>query len=208
MQELLERRNLLAHPMVVGLLSALVFAIVGLLLRGNPAAPAVAAVATLGAALLLTGAAQESAVFRLAAVLGQPASGHGTMTLVLLLAGRIATVAAIGAASEAGVLAALLAGPVVARFAPLLAAHWSAHEGSEDAAGLRAAALWCVLPLAVMLLAEGVAFVLLALAGAALAWIALLRFLRSRPGGFDELRAGALQQACELAFYLGASVGA
>lgn len=203
-----DHRNLFVHPFVVGLLSALVFAIVGLLLRGNPAAPAVAAVASLFTVLMLTGSAQERAVYRLGETLVTPASGHGTIALVLLLAGRIAAVAAIGAVSEAGVLAALLAGPVVSRFAPLLAAHWAAHEGSEDGAALRLAALWCVLPLALMLLAEGVAFLLLALAGAALAWIALLRFFRSRPGNFDAQRAAALQQACELAFYLGASVGA
>ncbi|MEJ8838999.1 hypothetical protein [Ramlibacter sp. AN1133] len=192
---------------VVGLLAAFVFAVFGLLLRGNPAGPAVAAVASLFAVLVLTGAAHERAVFRLAESLA-PGAGQGVIAMVVLLAARIVAVAAIGSASEPGVLAALLAGPVVSRFAPLLAAHWAAHAGGEDAGTVRIAALWCVVPVALMVLADGAAFALLALAGAAAAWIALLRFFRHRSPGFDEARAAALQQACEAAFYLAASLGA
>ena len=70
------------------------------------------------------------------------------------------------------------------------------------------AALWCVLPVLLLGFAGGIACALLALAGVAAAWIGLLRFFRHRPGGFDEARAAALQQACEAAFYLGASLGA
>lgn len=202
------RRHLPGAGVVVGMLAAFVFAIVALLLRGNPAGPAVAAVASLFAVLVLTGAAQESAAFRLAEACGGAGAGHGVIALVLLLVGRIVAVAAIGAVSEPGVLAALLAGPVVSRFAPLLAAHWAAPAGGEDAATVRVAALWCVLPLALMLLAGGAGFLLLALLGAAAAWIALLRFFRARAGSFDEQRAAGLQQACELAFYLGAGLGA
>lgn len=202
-------RHLPGAGALVGLLAAFVFAVVALLLRGNPAGPAVAAVATLFAALVLTGAAQESAVFRLAETLAPRAqAGYGTIALVVLLAARIATVAALGAVSEAGVLAALLAGPVVSRFAPLLAAHWAAHAQGEDAATVRVAALWCVLPLLLMVVADGAAFLVLALLGAAAAWIALLRFYRHRAGAFDDARAAGLQQACEVAFYLGASFGA
>jgi adenosylcobinamide-GDP ribazoletransferase len=206
-------RHLPGAGAVVGLLSAFVFAVAALLLRDNPAGPAVAAVASLFAVLLLTGAAQESALFRLAETMGPPgagggSSGYGTITLVLLLAARLAAVAALGSVSEAGVLTALLAAPVVSRFAPLLAAHWAAHHPAAGAATVRIAALWCLVPLALMLLAGGVAFVVLALVGAALAWIALLRFFRHRPGGFDDTRAAALQVACEVAFYLGSSVGA
>jgi adenosylcobinamide-GDP ribazoletransferase len=206
-------RHLPGAGAVVGLLAAFVFALVGLLLRGNPAGPAVAAVASLFAVLVLTGAAPESAVHRLAESMaprasGGGASGHGAVALFVLLAGRITALAALAAVSEPAVLAALLAAPVVSRFAPLLAAHWAAPAGGEDAATVRIGALWCVAPLALMVLADGVAFLLLALLGAALAWIALLRFFRQREGGFDETRAAALQQACELAFYLGAVFGA
>lgn len=204
-------RHLPGAGAVVGLLSAFVFAVVALLLRDNPAGPAVAAVASLLAVLLLTGGTQEAALFRLADAtgprMGAGGSGHGTIALVVLLAGRIACVAALGAVSEAGVLAALLAAPVVSRFAPLLAAHWAAHDRAEDAGTVRVAALWCLLPLALVLLAGGVAFLVLALLATAAAWIALLRHFRHRPGGFDDARAAALQQACEVAFYLGASVG-
>jgi adenosylcobinamide-GDP ribazoletransferase len=200
-------RHLPGAGIVVGVLAAFVFAVFGLLLRGNPAGPGVAAVASLFAVLVLTGAAQERAVFRLAEAF-VPGNGQGVIALVLLLAARLAAVAAIGVVSEPGVLAALLAGPVVSRFAPLLAAHWASTEASEDAATVRVAALWCLVPLALMLVAGGIAFVLLALAGAGAASVALLRFLRGRPGGFDETRAAALQQACEAAFYLAASLGA
>jgi adenosylcobinamide-GDP ribazoletransferase len=205
-------RHLPGAGAVVGLLSAFVFALVALLLRDNPGGPAVAAVASLLAVLLLTGAAPESALFRLAEAMapraGAGGSGHGTIALVVLLAARIACVAALGAVSEAGVLAALLAAPVVSRFTPLLAAHWAAHEPAKDAGTVWVAALWCLVPLALMLLAGGVAFVVLALLAAAAAWVALLRYFRHRPGGFDDARAAALQQVCEAAFYLGASVGA
>ncbi|MBL0427425.1 hypothetical protein [Ramlibacter alkalitolerans] len=200
-------RHLPGAGTLVGLLAAFVFAVFGLLLRGNPAGPAVAAVASLFAVLVLTGAANESAVFRLAEALA-PRAGHGVIALVVLLAARIAAVAATGTVSEAGVLAALLAGPVVSRFAPLLAAHWAAHGATEDAATVRVAALWCIVPVLLLGFAGGLPCALLALAGVAAAWIGLLRFLRHRPGGFDAARAAALQQACEAAFYLGASLGA
>jgi adenosylcobinamide-GDP ribazoletransferase len=210
-QELLRTsmRHLPGAGWLVGLLGAFVFAIVALLLRANPAGPAVAAVASLCAVLLLTGAAEESAVFRLAerleARLARGGSGHGVIALVLLLAGRIAAVAALGTVSEAGVVAALFAAPVVSRFAPLPAAHWSGN--GVDRGTVRVAALWCVIPLLLMLLADGVAFLLLALLAALAGWVATLRFLRSRAGSFDEERAAAVQQACELAFYLGALLG-
>ena len=200
-------RHLPGAGAVAGLLAAFVFALFGLLLRGNPAGPAVAAVASLFAVLVLTGAAQERAAFRFAEALS-PGAGGGVIAVVVLLAARIVAVAAIASVSEAGVLAALLAGPVISRFAPLLAARWAAQGSGEDAATVRVAALWCLLPLALMALAGGVACVLLALLGAAAAWIGLLRFLRTRPGPFDEPRSAALQQACEVAFYLGAALGA
>jgi len=200
-------RHLPGAGAVIGLLAAFVFAIFGLLLRGNPAGPAVAAVASLFAVVVLTGAAQESAVFRLAEGFDR-GGGHGVIALVLLLAARLAGVAAVGAVSEPGVLATLLAGPVVSRFAPLVAAHWATHASGEDATSVRVAALWCVVPLVLLGFAGGIACALLALAGTAAAWIGLLRFFRHRPGSFDDARGAALQQACEAAFYLGASLGA
>lgn len=206
-------RHLPGAGAVVGLLAAFVFAVVAVLLRANPAGPAVAAVASLLAVLLFTGGAQESALFRLAEGMAQRppeggSAGLGTIALVASLAGRIVTVAALGAVSEPAVLAALLAAPVVSRFAPVLAAHWAAPGAGEDGATVRVAALWCLLPLLLMLLADGVAFLALALLGAAAAWVVLLRFFRHRPGSFDDARAAGLQQACELAFYLGAAFGA
>jgi adenosylcobinamide-GDP ribazoletransferase len=103
---------------------------------------------------------------------------------------------------------ALFAAPVTSRFAPLLAAHWVDREGHVDGATVRIAALWCVLPLLLMVLAEGVVFLVLALLLAAIAWVAMLRFFRNRPARFGEERAAGVQQVCEAAFYLGAAIGA
>jgi adenosylcobinamide-GDP ribazoletransferase len=200
-------RHLPGAGWLLGLLSAFVFALVALALRGNPAGPAVAAVLALFASVLLTGGAPERGVFRVAEALApQPASGQGTLALVLLLAARIAAVAAIGSASEAGVLAALFAAPVVSRFAPLPAQHWTGRP-DVGRGTVQVGALWCVVPLLVMG-AVNLAFLLLGLLAAAIAWITLLRFLRHHPGPFDDDRAACLQQACELAFYLGSAVGA
>jgi adenosylcobinamide-GDP ribazoletransferase len=207
-------RHLPGAGWLVGLLCAFVFAVVALALRGNPGAPAVAAVAAVIAAALLTGAVQESGFYRMADGLdqrgpgGRSRAGHGAIALVLLLAGRMTVVAALGAQSEAGVLAALFAAPVISRFAPLLAAHWVDHQGDVDGATVRIAALWCVLPLLLMVLAEGVVFLVLALLLAAIAWVAMLRFFRNRPARFGEERAAGVQQVCEAAFYLGAAIGA
>jgi hypothetical protein len=48
---------------IVGLAGCLSFAVVALLLRGNPWGPAVAAIASIVATLLMTGAQAESALF-------------------------------------------------------------------------------------------------------------------------------------------------
>jgi adenosylcobinamide-GDP ribazoletransferase len=203
-------RHLPGAGWIVGLVTAFVFALVALLLRGNLAAPAVAAVACLVAAAILTGGSQESAVFRSAESLHSAApagaSGHGALALVLLVAGKVVTIAALGAVSEAGVLAALFAAPVLSRFAPLLAAHWRTGGEDADRGTVLTAALWCLVPLLLMVLAHSLAFMLAALVAAAAAWVALLRVYRNRPGNFGEDRAATLQQACELACYLGCVV--
>jgi adenosylcobinamide-GDP ribazoletransferase len=200
-------RHLPGAAWTIGLLSAFVFAVVALLLRSTAGASAVAAVAAAIAAALLTGARQESAVFRFAEG-REPRAGYGVITLVLLLALRMAAVAALGSVTPGGVLAALFAGPVVSRFAALLAAHWLSREAGIDRPTLRVAALWCVPPLLVMALANGIVFTIVALAGATIAWVAMLRFFRHRPGAFDELRSATLQQACEAAFYVSSALGA
>jgi len=207
-------RHLPGAGWLVGLLSAFVFALVALLLRGSPGGPTLAAVGCVIATVLLTGAAQESALFRTVDALegrlpgAGSSAGFGTIALVLAIVARVTAIAAIGSVSEAGVLAALFAAPVVSRFAPLLAAHWLGNGRDVDRPTVGIAALWCLPPLALMLLADGLAFLLLAMVAAAIGWVAVLRFFRNHAGALDDQRAATLQQACEIAFYFGAAIGA
>jgi adenosylcobinamide-GDP ribazoletransferase len=193
---------------VIGLAAAVSFALVALALRGSPWSPAVAAVACLMATVTLTGARGESALFRAMETL-QPArtpagSGLGVIALVLLLLGKVSVLATLASASEAGLMTVLFAAPVVSRFAALLAAQWLAGESGHT---LRVAALWCLVPLVLMLVAVGPVFLLLALLAAGFACWATLRLLKARPGMPAEDAAGTVQQVCELAFYLGAAIG-
>jgi adenosylcobinamide-GDP ribazoletransferase len=126
------------------------------------------------------------------------------VTLVLVLAGKLALLAAIASVSEAGIMAALLAGHVVSRVAPLALAR--GLGGRADPGALSVAALWCAIPLALMLLADGVAFTLLPVLLAGLACYGMLLWCRRRAHDAGDL--AAVQQVCELAFYLGAAIGA
>lgn len=193
---------------IVGLAACLSFAVVALLLRGNPWGPAAAAIASLAATLLMTGAQAESALFRAAdqAALPTPAiegGGRGVMVLILMLMGKTALLAAMASVSEARVMAALFAGHVLSRLAPVVLSQRDPQ--ARDPRVLRVAALWCLPPLLLMIAAGGAPFVVLALLGGVLACYALLRVANSPRG--SQLVAGS-QPLCELAFYLGASIGA
>lgn len=197
---------------LVGIAAFLVFALVSLALRGNPWGPAVAAVACTIATVILTGALYERALFRTADSLeGRPAgaaaaAGTGVLALVLVLPLKFALLAALASASEPAVMAALFAGHVVSRFA-LVVTHW-AGSTDADARSLRVGALWCVVPLLLMVPAGGVAFLLLPLAFGSLAAFGVLRFLRSRPDTPAAERPGVVQQVAEVAFYFGAAIAA
>jgi adenosylcobinamide-GDP ribazoletransferase len=192
---------------LVGLVACLSFAIVALLLRGNPWGPPAAAIVSVAATLLITGARAESALFRAGdytmVSAGAPsANGRGVMALIVVLVGKTVLLAALASVSEARVMAALFAGQVLSRLAPLVLAQRRAPE--RDPRVLRVAALWCVVPLLLMIPAGGPTFPVLALLVAALACYALLR--SAQTGHNTELIAGS-QVLCELGFYLGASIG-
>jgi adenosylcobinamide-GDP ribazoletransferase len=182
---------------ILGIAGCLTFAIVAILLRGNPYAPAVAAVVACVVAALLTGARNEVALQEWL----RPA---GTVAVVILLLARVLLLAAIGAMAERSVIAVLFAAPVVSRFIPLAVAHW--NQGTSAPRGaLRLPALWCLVPLLLLVPAGGVRLLLLAMLGTALAMLAMVRAARSEErAGFD----GALQQVCEAGFYLGAAIAA
>jgi adenosylcobinamide-GDP ribazoletransferase len=192
---------------VVGMAACLSFALVGLFLRGTAWGGAVAAVVATMVTALLTGARHESSLLRAADRLEARVEGAtgpralGVIALVLVLWGKLALLAALASWSEAGVIAALFAGHVVSRAAlPLL----TGHLGERRVLGI--AALWCAIPLLLMLAADGAAFLLVAVAAAALAGYAMRRFTGNKPGGADADDVAATQQVCELAFYLGAAI--
>lgn len=191
---------------LVGIAAFLVFALVSLALRGNPWGPAAAAVACTMATVLLTGALYERALFRTADSLDGRSAGTGVLALGLVLPAKFALLAALAAASEPAVMAALFAGHVVSRFA-LVVTHW-AGSTDTDTRSLRVGALWCVVPLLLMVPAGGVTFLLLPLAFGSLAAFAVLRFLRSRPDAPAAERPGVVQQVAEVAFYFGAAMAA
>jgi adenosylcobinamide-GDP ribazoletransferase len=190
---------------LVGIAACLVFALVSLLLRNTPWDPFVAAVACTIATVLLTGALHESALFRFAEGVARPGNGHGILALVLLLMAKLALLAGLALTSERAVIAALFAGHVVSRFG-LVVTQW-AGSPEADTRSLRVGALWCLVPLALLVPAGGVALLVVPLITAALAGFAVLRFSRQRPDTAAD-RPGVVQQVCEVAFYLGAALAA
>lgn len=189
---------------LVGIAACLVFALVSLLLRPNAWAPLVAAVACTMATVGLTGALHESALFRFAERMAGKGNGHGVLALLLLLPAKLALLAVLASTSEPALIAALFAAHVVSRFA-LVVTHWAASPGS-DTRSLRVGALWCLVPLALLVFAAGPAFLVVPLVTAALAVFAVLRYCRQQPDAPAADRPGVVQQVCEVAFYLGAAI--
>jgi adenosylcobinamide-GDP ribazoletransferase len=181
---------------LVGLAACLAFALVALALRGNPWAPAVAAVASTMATLYLTRAQHERAL----------AAATEPLVLHLVLAGKITLLAALAAQSESGVIGALFAAPVASRAAALLVAHWLDAEQRQEPARLRAGELWVVIPLLLLIPAGGVACLVLAVFMLALATAGMYRYCRKRELDAAGGPIGAVQQVCELAFYFGAAI--
>ena len=197
---------------LVGMAACLVFALVSVLLRGNPWSPAVAAVFSTLATVLLTGALHEGALFRTADRLetvpdAPSGSALGVIASLLLIAGKLALLAAVAAASELAVMTALLAAHVTSRYLPLVVAHRLAPGALEQRA-LGLSALWCLVPVLLMVAASGPAFAGMALLASLLAGFVMLHILRRRGSGFDDGVLGAVQQVCEVAFYLGAAFAA
>jgi adenosylcobinamide-GDP ribazoletransferase len=205
--------------LLVGFVGCVVFAVFSIPLPDAPLSPLVAAVLATIATVLLTGAAHEGALARFAASLEQaPRVAFAPLALVLVLAAKLGLLAVLGQTSAAGVLTALFAGHAVSRFWPLLLATTLPYVGDGgDAAqplagpierrALLVAGLWCVLPLLLMVLAEGVAFLLLAVIASALAMIAMGRYAARHQRGNTGDSLGATQQVGEAAFYLGAAFG-
>ena len=193
---------------VVGMAACLSFAIVSVALRASSWNPAVAAIASTAVTVLLTGALHEIAFARTVDRIASPAaSPHAaTLALVLLLAGKLALLGLLATASAVALMATLFAAHVISRYAPLLVADWLRAGTRLDRGALRRSALWCVVPLLLMVLAGGVAAMVLALIAGALGTALLLRLGGDTLRDFDDDALGAVQQVCELAFYAGAAL--
>ena len=217
---------------LAGLLACTVFAVLGLALPDSPYAPFVAAVGCTIATVWLTGGSHEKGLAAVADGLGGSAGrleaieimkdsrlgAYGGLALALALLAKVSLLAVLAAQSPAAVLAALLGAHVLSRFWPLVLVRTLPYVGDANAAtgkpladridsrALGIAGAWCVLPLAVALLAQGVAFAIMAIAFSGLALLGMRRLFMRRLAGFTGDCLGAAQQVCEIAFYLGAAV--
>jgi adenosylcobinamide-GDP ribazoletransferase len=195
--------------LLVGMAACVVFAVVSLPLPPSALSPFVAAVLATLATLLLTGATHELGLFQWADAQqrtgdplqdGSASPALGAIGLVLVLALKFSLLAVLGAQSAGGVMAALLAGHVVSRFWPLVLAGVDRHS-------LLIAGLWCAIPMLLMVFADGMAFLLVALVVSGLAFLAVRQRAIRRGESSSVSTLGATQQICEVAFYLGAAFG-
>ena len=219
---------------LVGFAGCAAFALVGLALPATPFAALAAAVASTAVTAVLTGGAHEAGLAHAADALGAgvaPAralgimkdrhlGSFGALALVLALLAKLSLLAVLAAQSPVAVLAALLCGHVVSRFWPLLltrtlawldepAAGSDAPFGSRiDPRALAIAAAWAIAALAVGVAAQGLAFAVLGVVLSGLVLLGARRLFAQRLQGFTKECVGALQQAGEIAFYLGAAIGA
>jgi adenosylcobinamide-GDP ribazoletransferase len=226
-----------AHLPGVGLLAGLVactvFALAGLALPGTPYDSLVAALASTVATLFLTGASHEDGAAHLADGLAGGAQGeaalelmqdsrlgsHGVLTLVATQLAKLSLLAVLAWQSPLTVLAALLGAHVVSRFWPLLLMRTLPYLGAADSGdgkllaspidrrALAIGAGWCIVPIVIALMVQVAAFAITAVLASGLALLAIHRLLWVRLHGFTRDAIGATQQACEVAFYLGAAIG-
>ncbi len=218
---------------LVGIVACASFALVGLTLPDNPYAAFTAAVACTMATIWLTGGVHEAglahagdglgATVPVARALELMRDSHlgalGTMTLVLTLLAKVGLLAVLAARSPVAVLLALLCGHVVSRFWPLLLVRAIPYLGQGEGrtnpplaepisqSAMMIAGAWALLALAIAVLAQGFAFALIGAALSGLALLGLRKLFAQRLQGFTDACVGATQQACEIAFYLGAAIG-
>lgn len=217
---------------LVGLAACMAFAVISLVLPSTGFTPLAAAVGCTIVTVLMTGGFHEDGLADVADGLGgssEPSraldimkdsrvGAFGALALVLALLAKVALLALLAARSPAAVLAALLGGHVLSRFWPLVLARTLAHLGDAatsksrplagriEPAALRIALGWCVVPLSIVLLAQGFAFVAGGVLASALALLWMRRLFARRLQGFTGDCLGATQQVCEIAFYLGTAV--
>lgn len=201
-------------------------------LAPNPFAPAVAAVLSTVATVLMTGGFHEDGLADVADGLGGSAQreraldimkdsrigAFGAMALVLALLSKLALLALLGAHSLAVALSALVGAHVLSRLWPLFIVRSLPHVGDTarskskpladqiSGGALATAVVWCFVPLALVWHAQSAIFLIAssALSAAAAAWMA--RWFARRLQGFTGDCLGATQQVSEIGFYLGAAL--
>lgn len=214
---------------LVGAWMGAVFAALNLALPDLPAAPWLAAVGTVVAGVLMTGAFHEDGLADLADGLGGSAQreraleimkdsrigSYGAIALVLALLARVGLLALLAQVNLAWAVMAVFLAQVVSRAAPLPLIFRMAHVG--DAAGSKSKPLADSLSRPALL--AGLLWLALALAlvqwlwpgwvwwggvlGAALGSLHMGRLLNRRLQGFTGDGLGATQQVAECLFYLG-----
>lgn len=203
---------------LAGLLACTVFALLGLALPDGPHTPLAAAIGCIVATVWLTGGFHEHALARVADSWAAQAQPLGPLALPLALMAKVSLLAVLAGHSPTAVLAALFAGQVVSRFWPLMLVRTMPYAGNAaastlpvaeriDSRAMAIAAAWCVVPLGVAVLAQGLAFMVAAMLLSGLAFWALRKMFHHRLQGFTDDCLGAAQQVCEIAFYLGAAIG-
>ncbi|MBW8718670.1 adenosylcobinamide-GDP ribazoletransferase [Variovorax paradoxus] len=212
---------------LVGGVGAAVFV---LALRGLPgvAGALAAALLSMAATVLLTGAFHEDGLADVADGLGGSADrsraleimkdsrigAFGAIALVLALGLKAALLASMAGQGAQAVAGAIVGAHVLSRLAPLFLIRWLPYVGDSgaskakplaDAIGggaLLVGVLWSVPAALLMLATQGPARTIAMAVACALAALVMARMFRRRLQGFTGDGLGATQQLCELAIYL------
>jgi adenosylcobinamide-GDP ribazoletransferase len=179
---------------LVGATGCVAFAVIGLVLPDNPFGGLVAAVASVTATSVLTGATHDSALARLA----QQRAFPGSLAMLLTVLAKVSLLAFLAARSPAAVLAGVLCAHVSSRAALLVFAR------ERDPRAIAIAGAWWLPAFLLALVGGGAGFAVVGSVLAALAALAARYWLRADTPG-EAVRAA--QPLCEIAFYLGAAIG-
>ena len=214
---------------LVGLLAALGFALMRMLLPDVPGAALVAALSSTALTILLTGAFHEDGLADVADGLGgaqergraleimkdSRIGAFGVLALVLVLLLKVALLVMLDSLDPWLACAGLLAAHVSSRFFPLLLIRLLPYAGDAGRSKSRpladppslgqllVAGLWLLLALALVQAVFDDLLWLWPLLACGLAFAWMWRLFARRLQGFTGDCLGATQQVCELAFYFG-----